>query len=82
MEEIKIDGELKVSSSMELNTYVITTKSGAYLGELSISDMAIQERVEKVFLARAKASGDIKPGDLQVKGGFKASVKIEISARL
>jgi len=81
MEKIDFKGEMKIKSSMDLNTYVITNKNGKYIGELIISDSSLQERIEKVLISRGKATGELKLNENFVKGGLKALISLEVSSK-
>lgn len=81
MNNFAFEGELKVSSSMDQNIYVLLNKDGTYIGDITISDNNILDRLDNLFISEALVRGDIRPNDKQVRGGMKIGVKIEFKAR-
>lgn len=75
---LDITGELKVSDSLAYNVLVLTSKSGSYIGDITIVDDQIFDKLVKMFGDYLAETGE-KLEDNQLRGGMKLPVRIQIT---
>ena len=62
---IELKGNLKSVSALDSNVYILTTESGKHVGDLTIVDEQLINKVDTAMETRAKATGQLKPGELR-----------------
>lgn len=74
MDTVKVLGEMKIVSAMDLNSFTLHNKEGRHIGHLILTDTEILDSLDTLFLKTAIATGEIKPTETQVKGGMKLGI--------
>ena len=78
---IELKGELRPASSMDSNTFVLTTVSGIFVGELIITEANMFKKIDGALREYGVSIGEMKSNAEGVKSTVKLPITLEIKRR-
>jgi len=75
---VELKGFLKVESTMDQNTFILTNSSGQYIGTLSISEKHVYDKLFKAF---TDLDDDIDSKKDHIKPSIKMPISLVIKGR-
>jgi hypothetical protein len=78
---IELKGYLTNPSVMDSNIFVITTEGGQHIGDFTLTDMVMLEKIEKEMKALAIVKGDLPPGGDRPRFVVKLPITLTIKKR-